>query len=145
MNTDVPGGPVDATASTEMAKADIPAAVLQFIARRIDTVPELETLLIMSAETGRAWSVQDIAARTYVPPASAAAVLQALHRRRLVSSDEHGNLFTFAPVSDEEKQIVFQTATAYRTHLIPIATFIHKKAAPSVQEFARAFNLKKDE
>ena len=128
-----------------MTKADIPAAVLQFVARRIDTVPELETLLMMSAEEGRAWTVQEVAARTYVPPASAAAVLQALQRRRLVSSDEHGASFTFAPLSDEERQIVFQTAVAYRTHLIAIATLIHKKAAPPVQEFARAFNFKKDE
>jgi hypothetical protein len=128
-----------------MSQADIPAAVLQFIAKRIDTVPELETLLIMSAEEGRAWSVQDIAARTYVPPALATAVLQALQRRRLVSSDDQGRLFAFAPASDEERQIVLRTAIAYRTHLISIATFIHKKAAPPVQEFARAFNLKKDE
>jgi hypothetical protein len=126
-----------------MTKADIPGAVLQFIARRIDTVPELETLLIMSAEEERAWTVQDIVARTYVTSELAAAVLQGLQRRRLVRSD--GQQFFFAPASDEERLTVAQTAIAYRTHLIPIATFIHQKAAPPVQEFARAFNFKKDE
>lgn len=128
-----------------MTETDIPAAVLQFIAKRIDTVPELETLLIMSAEERRFWTVEDIVARTYVSPAFASAVLNALQRRRLISSDEFGRQFYFSPASDEERQIVFQTAIAYRIHLIPIATFIHRKAAPPVQEFARAFNLKKDE
>jgi hypothetical protein len=127
-----------------MAQAEIPAAVLQFIEKRIDTVPELETLLIMSAEAGRAWTVEDIMARTYVSPAFAKAVLQALQRRRLVTSDEGGR-WHFSPASDEERQVIGQTSIAYRVHLIPIATFIHKKAAPPVKEFARAFNLKKDE
>jgi len=127
-----------------MKHPEIPAAVLQFISQRIDTVPELEALLIMSTEDRRAWTVDDIASRTYVTTASADAVLQSLQRRRLISADEQGNQFYFSPASDEERQIVLQTAIAYRAHLIPIATFIHKKAAPPVQEFARAFNLKKD-
>lgn len=127
-----------------MTRAEIPAAVLEFIAKRIDTVPELETLLIMSAEEGRAWTVRDIAARTYVSPAVATSVLHALERRRLVGSDEGGIHFSYIPAHDEERQIVAQTAMAYRIHLIPIATFIHKKAAPPVQEFARAFDLKKE-
>jgi len=127
-----------------MAQAEIPAEVLQFIAKRIDTVPELETLLIMSAEEGRAWTVEDIVARTYVAPAFATAILHALERRRLVSSDAHGTSFYFNAVNEEEREIVTQTAIAYRIHLISIATFIHKKAAPPVQEFARAFDLKKE-
>lgn len=131
-------------AAFEMTQADIPAVVLQFITKRIDTVPELETLLIMSADEGQTWSVEDIAARTYVSLASAKAVLHALQRRRLIRSDKQGR-FYFSPANEEEREIVIQTGIAYRTHLIPIATFIHKKASPPVQEFARAFNLKKDD
>ena len=128
-----------------MIRAEIPAAVLQFVLRRIDTVTELETLLIMSAEGTRLWSVDDIAARIYLAKPSAAAVLHALQTHRLITSDDAGTRFRFTPVSDEERQTILQTAMAYRTHLIPIATLIHKKASGSVQEFARAFSLKKDE
>lgn len=128
-----------------MTRAGIPAAVLQFVARRIDTVPELETLLIMSADEQRSWSVADIAARTYVAPKSALQVLQGLQRRGLATADESGQHFRFSPSSDEEREVVQQTGVAYRTHLVSIATFIHQKAAPPVQEFARAFDLKKDD
>jgi hypothetical protein len=128
-----------------MTRADIPAAVLQFVLRRIDTVAELETLLIMSAEESRQWSVDDIAARIYVAKPSAAAVLHALQSHRLIAGDDAGTWFRFTPASEEERQTILQTATAYRTHLIPISTLIHKKASGPVQEFARAFSLKKDE
>lgn len=127
-----------------MTKPDIPAAVLEFISKRIDTVPQLETLLIMSAEENRVWTVEDIAARTYVGPQSAAAVLDQLHRHQLIAIAEDGHGYQFRPAKDEERQLVEQTAIAYRRYLIPLATYIHSKASPSVKEFARAFALKKD-
>ncbi|HUQ10672.1 MAG TPA: hypothetical protein VM146_10195 [Steroidobacteraceae bacterium] len=128
-----------------MTTVDIPAAVLQFILKRINTVAELETLLIVSAEEGREWSVEDIASRIYAATPSAAAVLHALEQTHLVRSTEGGSRFRFSPADEEERQVVVQTAVAYRTHLIPIATLIHRKASAPVQEFARAFSLKKDE
>jgi hypothetical protein len=127
-----------------MTTPDIPAAVLEFISKRIDTVPQLETLLIMSAEEDRVWTVDDIAARTYVTVASAAAVLHQLHHRQLIAVAEDGQRYRFFPASEQERQSVAQTAIAYRRHLIPLATFIHSKASTSVKEFARAFELKKD-
>jgi DNA-binding IclR family transcriptional regulator len=128
-----------------MTSADIPAAVLQFVLRRINTVTELETLLIMSAEERREWTVDEIAARVYVAKPSAAAVLYALQSHRLITQSDGGRRFRFTPASEEERQAVAATAVAYRTHLIPIATLIHKKASAPVQEFARAFDFKKDE
>src|ERR1041384_5585659 len=108
-----------------MTKPDIPAAVLQFIAKKLDTVPELETLLIMSAEESRSWTAEEIAARTYVPPSNALLVLEALRRRQLVTLDGDATHFQFNPASDEERQLVAQTAIAYRHHLVSIATYIH--------------------
>lgn len=127
-----------------MPKADLPAAVVQFILKRIDTVTELETLLIMSAESTRAWTAEEIADRIYAAAPSAAAVLHALEQQRLIRKAADGSGFCFNPASEEERQLVARTALAYRTHLIPITTLIHKKASGAVQEFARAFDLKKD-
>ena len=127
-----------------MTKPDIPAAVLEFISKRIDTVPQLETLLIMSADESRVWTVDDLAARTYVTVSDATAVLNDLHRRRLIAITEDGQHYQFRPETEEERQIVAQTSIAYRHHLIQLATYIHSKASTSVKEFARAFALKKD-
>jgi hypothetical protein len=125
-------------------KTDIPVAVLEFISKHIDTVPQLETLLIMSAEENRVWTADEIAARTYVGHASAAVVLDQLRRRQLIAITEDGRGYQFRPASEDERQLVGQTAIAYRRYLIPLATYIHSKASTSVKEFARAFALKKD-
>src|SRR6185295_6790519 len=118
-----------------MPQAEIPPAVLQFILKRIDTVAELETLLIMSSDESRAWSAEDIANRIYAASTSAAAVLHALQRQNLVKADDAGTHFRFSPSSEEERQTISQTASAYRKHLVAIATLIHKKASGPVQEF----------
>ena len=95
-----------------MTTAGIPAAVLQFVLKRIESVAELETLLIMSADEARAWSVEDIATRIYVAAPSAAAILHALQQRRLIQNSDDGIRFRFSPASDEERQAVLQTANA---------------------------------
>ena len=128
-----------------MAKPEISPAVLQFVLKRIDTVTELETLLIMCADEARVWSVDDIASRIYVPTPSAAAVLHGISVKGLISADDSGRGYRFSPANDEVRQVVQQTAAEYRTSLIPISTLIHKKASGPVQEFARAFSLKKDD
>lgn len=129
----------------DMTRGDIPPAVLQFILKRIETVTELETLLIMSAEPAREWTVDDIAARIYSAVPTAAAVLQALQERRLIASDDTRHRFRFSPATEAEKDTVAQTAQVYRTQLIPITKLIHGKASTPVQEFARAFSLKKED
>lgn len=99
----------------------------------------------MSADEARDWSVDDIASRVYVAAPSVAALLHSLHQHRLIETADGGAHYRFSPASDEERQTVRQTAEAYRSHLIPIATLIHRKTSNPVQEFARAFSLKKDD
>jgi len=128
-----------------MTRAEIPPAVLQFILKRIETVTELETLLIVSAAPAREWTVDDISARIHAAAPTAAAVLQALSDRRLIASDDSRSRFWFSPASEAEEQTIRQTAEIYRTQLIPVTRLIHEKASTPVQEFARAFNLKKED
>jgi hypothetical protein len=67
-----------------------------------------------------------------------------LHRRQLIALAEDGQSYLFRPANEEERQIVTQTAIAYRHYLIPLSNYIHSKASTPVKEFARAFALKKE-
>jgi hypothetical protein len=40
---------------------------------------------------------------------------------------------------------VARVAVVYRSNLVSVANFIHRKASASVMEFARAFEIKKDQ
>jgi len=127
-----------------MVPQDIPADILAFLAHRIDSVPQLEALLMMCERADSAWTVDDVAARTYTNAVTARSVLEALQRRGLVAADEPGLRFRFAPHDNADVALVARVAGFYRANLVIVATLIHEKAPASVQEFARAFEFKKD-
>jgi hypothetical protein len=127
-----------------MSPPPISPRVLKFIAEKIDSVAELETLLIMSDDEHRLWSVQEIAARLYTEIPKAARVLDALARRELTTAEGEPPRFRFSPTHSDDRKAFAEVADAYRRNLVAIATYIHSKASGSVKEFARAFDLKKD-
>lgn len=122
----------------------IPAQVLRFLEGNIDTVPQLETLLMMSEEPDRSWLIADVAARNYIPEQRATETLNALQRRGLVSSVESPPRYRFAPATDEVRAVVADLARCYQKSLSRITELIHAKPSASIKEFARAFDLKKD-
>jgi hypothetical protein len=127
-----------------MVPSEISAAVLKFIDERIDSVPQLETLLMMKDESQRVWNAADVAARTYVPLAEAARVLEALQRRALVAPAETGGGYRIALGDGALRELVDEVARTYRANLSRITTIIHEKPPASLMEFARAFDLKKE-
>jgi hypothetical protein len=127
-----------------MTAPAIPSNVLQFVAEHIDTVPELETLLLLREGETRAWSEDEVAARVYVSRAVARGILEALRRKHLIVAHGEPPHYRYQPAQAGEAELIGEVATAYRLHLVPLATFIHSKAPVSVREFARAFDFKKD-
>ena len=128
-----------------MTSPDIPPRVLQFLAERIDTVPQLEALLLLWENPQRLWSEEELVARVYVSRPVAAAILQALQRQQLVTAEpDPAAGYRYNPQWDPSGEVMPEVATAYRRHLVQLATFIHSRASTAVREFARAFDLKKD-
>jgi len=127
-----------------MSPPPISPRVLKFIAEKIDSVAELETLLIMSDDEQRAWSVQEIAARLYTEVSKASRTLEVLARRELIVAEGEPPQFRFSPLHTDDRKTFSDVADAYRRNLVGITTYIHSKASTPVKEFARAFDLKKD-
>jgi len=126
------------------ADIEIPADILRFLEENIESVPQLETLLMMSETPGRHWLVADVAARNYITERRAEETLNALRRRGLVSVEQSAPRFRFSPASEAVQELVIEVGRCYRANLSRIATFIHSKRSTPVEEFARAFDLKKD-
>jgi hypothetical protein len=125
-----------------MASGAIPNEVEQFLLAAIDTVPHLEALLIFQ-NPNSVWSVEDLAARIYVGTPQAAAVLEDLTRRQLVTRLEQSPAkYQYIARSPAQTEILHKVAHAYRTQLVQVARFIHSKPSASVRDFARAFRLK---
>jgi hypothetical protein len=128
-----------------MTSPEIPARVLQFLAERIDTVPQLEALLLLWENPQRLWSEEELAARIYVGRQVAETILPALQRQQLVTAESASVVrYRYNPQWDPTAEVMPEVAAAYRHHLVSLATFIHSRASTAVREFARAFDLKKD-
>jgi len=125
-------------------RADIPPHVLRFLEASIDSVPQLETLLMMSGDPDRIWLIADVASRNYTSEQRAAETLNALERRGLVMSEGAPARFRFNPAKPETRALVADLARCYQGNLSRITMLIHSKPSTSVTEFARAFDLKKD-
>lgn len=133
-----------------MEDPDLPADVLRFIVERIDSVPHLEALLLLWESGGRRWTEAEVATRVYVPGDTARGVLQGLASRRLIRAILPGEsspetTYCYDAAWDEAGVVMPKIAATYRRQLVRVAKVIHAKASPSVQEFARAFQLKKDQ
>jgi hypothetical protein len=122
----------------------IPAHVLRFLEENIDTVPQLETLLMMSEAAERRWLIADVASRNYINEQRAADTIGALLRRGLVSSEESLPGYRFNPATDELRAVVADLARCYPRNLSRVTELIHAKPSASIKEFARAFDLKKE-
>lgn len=128
-----------------MTSPDIPARVWQFLAERIDTVPQLEALLLLWENPQHLWSEEELAARIYVARPVAVTILQALQRQQLVVAQPGPPpRYQYNLQWDPSGEVLAEVASAYRRHLVQLATFIHSRASTAVREFARAFDLKKD-
>jgi hypothetical protein len=122
---------------------DIPGDILVFLLERIDDVPQLEALLLMSESPGRGWSLEEVASRTYTRTPAARGAIESLQRRGLVAAVESQG-YVLQTNDPSDIALVARVADFYRANLVRVATLIHEKAPASVQEFARAFEFKKD-
>ena len=127
-----------------MAPVEIPDEVLEFLARRIDSVPHLEALLLFFESPGTVWTAGEIAARVYVSRDTAREILGDLARNGFIAPQPHEG-YCYRRDWDEA-QLMPQVADNYRKHLVYVAELIHAKGTPSaVVEFARAFKFTKKE
>jgi hypothetical protein len=118
--------------------------VLQFISSRIDTVPELEALLLFWEQRPTTLTVKQLASRLYVPRGVGATVIRALERRKFVMRIADGSQYAYDAAWEPESEFMARVAETYRRHLIRVTRLIHSKAPTAVLEFARAFAPRKD-
>jgi hypothetical protein len=125
-----------------MTPDSISPAVLRFIRERIDTVPHLEALLLVWESAPKTWTTEELTSRLYVSPDTGRRIVADLARHKLIAIDQ--GTFTYDP-TNEDDALLPEVVSSYRRHLVQVARFIHSKGSTPMQEFARAFKLKKDE
>ncbi|MGH7926178.1 MAG: hypothetical protein ACREQV_00080 [Candidatus Binatia bacterium] len=119
--------------------------VEQFILERIDSVAQLEALLLLRDTPNEAWNAKKLAKRLYITEEQTSVVLSGLlDQLLLTASEDEPPRYRYEPQSAELRQLVDRLAESYARHLVPVTNLIHSKPTTRVQEFADAFKLRKD-
>ncbi|HJS59043.1 MAG TPA: hypothetical protein VKA01_13150 [Vicinamibacteria bacterium] len=123
--------------------AGVPSDIQEFVIRNIDSVAQLEALLLLRAGIGEAWRPGTVAERLYIQPKTAADLLRDLHQRELIMlADPEAPAYKYGPTTRELVRLVEELAVTYAKQLIEVTRLIHSKASRNVQGFADAFRLR---
>jgi hypothetical protein len=124
-----------------MTDEHVPQEVGDFILRHIDSIAQLEALLLLRANPNETWDVAKLARRLYASDAEVERVLVRLCEDGLASI--HENVYRYECRTPELQHAVDRLADAYKRHLIAVTNMIHSKPR-RIREFADAFKFKRD-
>jgi hypothetical protein len=119
----------------------IPADLRDFILKHIDSVTQLEALLLLRANPGESWDVARTAQRLYAKEAEVAEALARLCSDGLLHCVQ--DVYRCADVAPDLLAMVDRLAAAYARYLIPVTNIIHAKPG-RIRQFADAFKFRKE-
>jgi hypothetical protein len=122
-----------------------PEDVQQFILAHVNSVEQLEVLLLLRAQPQCDWDAAAVGRALYTPPAAADMRLADLHARGLLArKGEAVPLYRYAPNPAELDGLIGRLADLYRERRVSVITLIYSKPHDQVRAFADAFKLRKD-
>jgi hypothetical protein len=118
----------------------ITADLRGFIARYIDSVAQLEALLLLRNKPDEKWTLEGVSRRLYTGESETAAILSRLNSDGMVAHQDQLYWYECSPAL---APTIDRLSDAYRHQLIAVTNLIHAKPR-RIREFADAFKLKKD-
>ena len=120
----------------------IPKTVREFIETNIDSIAELEALMLIRHDPKRVWTAEDLATRLYISVERTETVLTKLETLG-ISKVGRGGGISYKASSADLDSVVAEVVEAYSKYLIPVTNLIHTKLESKVQQFADAFRLRR--
>ncbi len=126
--------------------AGLPEAVCRLIAEHIDSVEQLEVLLLLWRHPSRGWAPEAVARELRIEPASADKRLEDLERGGFLQCrDRACREYQYAPEPPERDGLVRGLAEGYAERRVTVINLIFSKPVDRIRTFADAFRLRKDD
>lgn len=123
-----------------MADDPIPEDVREYVLNHVDSIAQLEALLLLRAQPGEAWDLVKMARRLYISEPEVSEAVALLVNSGLVIVDQGHFSYRPAPGIGD---LIERVLATYRRHLIPVTNLIHSKP-PRIRQFADAFRFRRD-
>ena len=127
---------------------EIPPDVRAFIAEYLDSVVQLETLLMLHGAPGQEWEAEDVARDLRIDRTWADGQLVGLCEQGLAACSDAreggGRRYRYAPASAEVRAAVDGLARAYAERRVTVISLIFAKPADNLRAFSDAFRIRRD-
>jgi hypothetical protein len=124
---------------------ELPPNVQQLLRERIRSIEQLEILLLLRETEDRPWTTAEVYQKVRSSERSVGQALDELFRKGLLKTTSPASAsFQFSPESVELKETVDQLAHLYAERRVRIVEAIYSEPVSAVDEFAKAFRLRKD-
>ena len=121
------------------------ASIRTFIDQNVESVAQLEALLLMRRDPQRSWDAAEIAKALYIPPTQAGMLLGEFSSRGFVKPIAASNQrYSFGPSNAQIEEVITEIAQAHHDRPVALISLIYSKPLNKVQTFADAFRLRKE-
>jgi hypothetical protein len=124
-----------------MTEEPVPPDVRDFILRHIDSIAQLEALLLLRVNPREAWDAERLSRRIYVSEQETTELLATLAGDGLLGNNE--GVFHYECNDEAKRSLIERLADIYSRQLIPVTNLIHAKPR-RIRQFADAFRFRKD-
>ena len=125
--------------------SELPVPVKHFIDVNLESLAQLEALLLLHKTPQQAWTPVELGKALYIPSESAAALLADLTRRGLATPAGLNDAgYRFQSTDAETAQAISDLAALYQERRVAIISQIYSKPLSKVQTFADAFRFTKE-
>jgi hypothetical protein len=124
---------------------EFPAEIEQFIQQHIDSLAQLEALLLLHKDPSRWWDAGGLAKALYTSTDICTALLADLARRGFLKTETNpGPRYAFQVSDAELNRLVANLDALYQQRRVAVTTLIYSKPVSKVQTFADAFRLRRE-
>lgn len=128
-----------------MAEADIPEEVKRFLAENIESLFQLEVLLLLQARPEVGWTAEQVDRETRIGLESVKTLLARFEQMGFLSVNQGEDLsYRYQPTTDELDHVIKLLAMTYKERRVKVTSFIYASPLDSIRSFAEAFRLRKD-
>jgi hypothetical protein len=120
----------------------LPEDVHRFVHQNIESVEQLEVLLLLWRTPERGWTSDDVATAVYSHPTSVVRRLAMLLGQGLLREREPG-CYQYAPRTADLHETVTRLDHMYRERRVAVITLIASKPIENVRAFSDAFRIRR--
>ena len=121
---------------------DLDSKVCEFIDRYIDSVEQLEILLLLKETSPRSWTAPQINEKIQSHLASVQERLAGLCKMNLVACA--GDVFAYPGTDSSQDETVAKLASIYLKRRIRVIELIFSRPKNKLRDFSDAFKIRKD-